>query len=311
MTYQNFPLKENSVALLAKPAKNGALRRIRIRLNQYLYRNRTNAPYISGDSIASLTDYYVYGRDGQEELDKLKLENAKSVFLNSDKLVDFLKDLTQVSSKKIILVTGNSDYNFVNKPDLPKSIKAWLCQNNGMIKQKNVFTLPIGIENIKLGRLGLPKWYKPSNNIKIEDKILVPPMSPTNIQRKVAVDFASKNPEYFDVYLDYLHEREYFELTRKYKFILCCEGNGFENHRIWETLYQGSFPVLISSTWSRSLEYLSLPILYVNSLDELSPERLREFLNLNLDFNPSECKPLWTPYWRDFIENGTFPNKNL
>jgi hypothetical protein len=216
-------------------------------------------------------------------------------------LQDFLEEIKGLELNKFTLVTGNSDHNFIQRQELPTQIKLWLCQNNAMPERDNLLTLPIGIENIRLGRLGLPNWYKRPSENSIHDKILVPPMSPTNPSRFIAVEHARANPKLFDVFTDYLFENDYFELTRKYLFILCCEGNGFENHRIWETLYQDSFPVMVKSPWSISLEYLNLPILFVDSLEEITNETLANFASVNANFRAKECAQLWTPYWNNLI----------
>jgi hypothetical protein len=283
------------------PAPRSLSRSAAIRLNKFRFRERNNSPFISGDSIASLTDYYVYGKFGNENLDIEKLMTSNSIFVNSDKLCRLVREITNKPVKTKVLITGNGDFNFTKKYILPKSFNLWLCQNNAMPKSKNIFTLPIGIENLRLGRLGQQKWYTRHNASAIKDKILVPPMSPTNIQRLDVINFAVKNPTLFAVYTQYLHETSYFELTRNYRFVLCCEGNGFENHRIWETLYQGSFPILINSKWADSLRYLKLPLLIVDSLKELSRYKLQKFLSSNIDFEPKNLPQLWIPFWREFI----------
>ena len=243
----------------------------------------------------------MYGRGGNQSLNLKRLAKASSIFVNGDRLYDFLDEVNGFNLNELTLITGNSDFNFTDPVDLPNAIKVWFCQNNGMPKKDSVFTLPIGIENLRLGRLGLRKWYKPRYQNAISDKILVPPMSPTNSFRFVAVEYASKHPNLFDVFTNYVHEREYFMLTRSYKFVLCCEGNGFENHRIWETLYQGSFPVMVKSTWSLSLQYLNLPIMFVDSLNDLTQEGLVKFSKANRDFNPQDHNQLWIPFWSKLI----------
>ena len=250
-----------------------------------------------------LTDYYVYGKNGNRPLSFKRLEKSKSVFVNSHRLLEFLEEVESFELNEITLVTGNSDLNFTEIYELPNQIKLWLCQNNAMPDRHNLFTLPIGIENIRLGRLGLPKWYVPKGKNSIQNKILVPPMAPTNPSRFLAVQHARKNTKLFDVFTDYLFEDDYFDLTHKYSFVLCCEGNGFENHRIWETLYQDSFPVMVRTPWANSLEYLGLPILFVDSLDELTHETLAKFATINSDFSSKDCPQLWTPFWKTVIRS--------
>jgi hypothetical protein len=301
MSLLDYPLSNPPKIQSYTPAPRNLFRSAVINLNKFRFRKKNNSPFISGDSIASLTDYYVYGESGSENLDIEKLMGSNSIFVNSDKLCELLREITNKPIKTKVLVTGNSDFNFTKKYSLPKSFNLWLCQNNAMPKSKNVFTLPIGIENLRLGRLGQQKWYRPHNSNAIENKILVPPMSPTNMQRLAAINFAVKNPSLFAVYTQYLNESRYFELTRNYRFVLCCEGNGFENHRIWETLYQGSFPILINSKWADSLRYLKLPLLIVDSLNDLNEYKLQKFLSSNIDFEPKNSPQLWISFWKDLI----------
>lgn len=302
MALGHFSFDESTNISLSTPAKRSLIRSAQIKLNQILFRHYTNAPYISGDSIASLADYYVYGKTGTEPLILKKLLHSRSVFLNSDKLDNFFAELKNIEISDLILITGNSDLNFIDFVPLPCKIKLWICQNNGMPFAPNIITLPLGIENIRLGRLGLKKWYKRRGNEKKSTKILVPPMSPTNEGRFLAVEFTKKNPELFDVHTSYLHERSYFNLVKKYQFILCCEGNGFENHRTWEALYLGTFPVMLRTRWSISLQYLNLPILLVDSLEDLTEETVSQFAKDNRDFNPDYCDQLWIPFWKKVIQ---------
>jgi len=259
-----------------------------------------SAPYVSGDSIAAMTDYIAYGRFRNKKLNIVKLTRAKSIFVYGDLLNKFL-----IESKGYVnahtLVTGNSDKNFTEPVMLPKSIRLWLCQNNAILKQRGLYTLPIGIENLRLGRAGLPNYFKKYDKDAVLNKVLVPPMGPTNSVRAKVIYEALQKPKIFVVEKNLLSEQNYFSLTRKYRFVFCCEGNGFENHRIWETLYQGSFPVLLETNWSKSLKYLKLPILYVSSLASINLKLLAKFYETHKYFDPSTTECLWTPYWRKLI----------
>jgi hypothetical protein len=130
-------------------------------------------------------------------------------------------------------------------------------------------------------------------------------MSPTNQVRFPTILQSLAIPSLFDVRQTLIAEREYFNLTREFRFVLCCEGNGFENHRIWETLYQGSFPVLFRTPWSQSLDWLGLPILYIDSLDEVNEGMLRQFSYDHSGFRPEECDALWLPFWKRIIGQGS------
>jgi hypothetical protein len=237
-------------------------------------------------------------------LDLHKVSSAKSIFIPGEKFAEFLESAGEYIIART-LVTGNSDQNFVEPIELPSSVSIWLCQNNGILNMENVRTLPIGIENLRLGRSGLTKYFKPHRETAQIDRVLVPPMSPTNDIRLPTIFEAMKRPDIFEVRRTLVAEKVYFSMTRDFRFILCLEGNGFENHRIWETLYQGSFPVMFNSTWSKSLKYLCLPILFIDSLDEIDKDLLKDFASKNSDFKPNKMDTLWIPYWKRIIQQGS------
>jgi hypothetical protein len=277
-------------------------RSIKIKLYKIRYSRSDSAPFLSGDSFANLTEYVAYGIKKNESLNISKLRNANSVFVPGNLLEKFLKE-SEGNLKAKVLITGNSDQNFSKLFPLPKSISYWYCQNNAVLNSVIIKSLPIGLENARLGRLKLLKLDKKCLTKARIDQILVPPMSITNKMRISAISEALKYPEIFNVQRKMIDETEYSKLTRKYRFILCCEGNGYDSHRVWETLYRGSFPVLLNSNWAQSLKYLNLPILIIDSLNVVNKKMLVQFANQHSDYDPVSTKCLWTPYWKELIGN--------
>ena len=284
-------------------SNKGIFHRIKIKINKLYLKNTTNYPFISGDSIANCTDYYVFGPNNDQKVDVDKLKSSKSIFVSSHMLEKLLgSHFDSIGAK--VLVTGNSDKNFDNLTALPQSILLWVSQNNSIESDPRIFPLPIGIENKRLGRTGFESYHGPINNFSILDKILIPPMSPTNSVRHYVTNRALNAPYIFDVSTKYLSERKYFNLVRNYKFIFCCEGNGFENHRIWEALYQNSFPVMLETKWSKTLKRLKLPILFVASIDELNKKMLMDFRLEHADFQSRQTPQLWVEFWKNLIASG-------
>ena len=222
--------------------------------------------------------------------------SVTSAFVNSDFLELFFNE-HWARNQVQILFTGSSDRNFDKPVLIPANIKVWFCQNSSISDNDRIFTLPIGLEDLSLGRAGRPKYFK---SVQVHNqeicKILVPPMSATNpIRRKITLE--CQNNPLFEVHLKLMHEDRYFRILSKYKYILCLEGRGHENHRIWEVLYQGNFPVMLKSKWSASLKYLGLPILLINSISDISPPILEDFRNMHATWKPSSCEFLWAPFW--------------
>jgi hypothetical protein len=202
-----------------------------------------------------------------------------------------------------VIICGNRDENFDEPRVLPKSVNLWLCQNNSMPNTPSKITIPIGLENMRLARAGLPGSFILYNSNQIKDKVLMPPMWPTNPNRYSAVYDALERKDLFDVYRDYIPNDEYVDFFGRYKFVFCCEGNGYENHRVWESLYRNSFPVMLNTSWARTLINLDLPILYVDKISDLNKKMLEDHLNKWQNFDPKNCPSLWLPYWEKLVSS--------
>jgi len=292
---------------LIPPQRRNLWRLVKIRARRIRYRGQTNSPYLSGDGFASACDYIAFGLDGQSPIKLELLRSAGSIFVQGHRLFDLLRDYGNEISATT-LVSGNSDQNFLSVPELPSSVRLFLCQNNVIHNDYRIHTLPIGLENLRLGRSGIPKLHQNKSTEQVANRIFLPPMSPTNLIRREIMNHAIKNPTLFDVGQRYLPERKYFEVCHNYKFVFACEGNGFDSHRVWEILYGGSFPVMLLTDWSQTLMGMRLPILFIKELKELNSEMLKSFLDSNTEFNPNTHESLWIPYWSKIISSGVYQN---
>jgi len=88
---------------------------------------------------------------------------------------------------------------------------------------------------------------------------------------------------------------------RDYKYVAAIRGNGVDTHRLWESLYRGSFPILKADEWSQSLTKYELPIQLVQdwSMEDLERILLKPLTQLA----PVEIKSLWWPYWQRLINS--------
>ena len=263
---------------------------------QNLLKNKTNSPFVSGDSIANLTDLRI---KNLEKIEVNKIGRAKTIFIEGHFLLRFLSRFGQELENKTI-ISGNSDFNLIALPsNMPNNFRLF-CQNS-TLKRHDVFTLPIGIENLRLGRSGFKYYHKAITKFKIVNKVLIPPMTATNPVRIKVTNFGKLHNSIFDVHESYLSKKDYFSLTRNYKFIFVCEGNGYDTHRLWEVLYQNSFPVVIRSDWTETLNWLNLPILSVDKIEDISVALLELHLEKYKDYDSKKMKVLWTPFWKDLF----------
>ena len=89
-------------------------------------------------------------------------------------------------------------------------------------------------------------------------------------------------------------------MLHSHTFVLCPQGNGLDTHRLWETLYVNSIPVVRKNINNKF--YTDLPICIINDWHELNEDFLKkEFIRINklkhnldkLDFN----------FWKNKIES--------
>ena len=270
---------------------------IKYRFFRILRKNRTSYPYLSGDAFAEIADFCI---DSSECLNSsetvIQLQKAETIFCKSELLEDLLEKYFDTITARVI-ICGNSDYEF-SKPleSIPASVKYFYLQNSYISDSIRIFTLPIGIENFKIGINGSPNLMR--NITKTQEKfdsVLLGPFGATHGLRMAIVETFSRISGPWVVVTERLKPRKYSITSSKFKFVASVRGNGADTHRLWETLYRGSFPIVLSDSWSESLRYLNLPLIYVN---EWKPEVIERIVETKLQsFESIDLDSLWMPYW--------------
>ena len=70
--------------------------------------------------------------------------------------------------------------------------------------------------------------------------------------------------------------REFLRAIRNHKFVACPRGNGVDTHRLWETLYMGSIPIVRRCL--NVAQWADLPVCFVDDWAEISGPGAPEFL---------------------------------
>lgn len=93
--------------------------------------------------------------------------------------------------------------------------------------------------------------------------------------------------------------RQFLRDIRSSKFVFCPRGNGVDTHRIWETLYMGSIPIVKYEKTHHM--FTDLPILFIDDWDVISEEFLNhKYLEIiNSGWNMDKLK---ISYWMEFIK---------
>jgi hypothetical protein len=189
------------------------------------------------------------------------------------------------STQKLI-VSGHSDYPITEEISQRYPNSKWFSVNT---QSRHVSGIPLGITN----DTNESETHRIYGNIPM---MLEVAQSPRQIKNLVYLNFSRFNHEYYIPSYEFervplyemLHSKhwvtcgesvntfegrkEFLKDIRNHDFVLCPRGNGIDTHRLWETLYMGSIPIvkndIAHSGWQ------DLPILFINDWSEITEERL-------------------------------------
>jgi hypothetical protein len=210
---------------------------------------------------------------------------------------DLTKYLGLVGLPPKVLVSGGTDHDITElEYNIMKSASKTIfyVQNLDFPETTNIYTLPIGIEDLRWGRNGMPWNFSRSKKLRRKiEMTLVGPFAATHPSRQECV-LAAKGSSFAQLEVSRLASWRYAKLASRFMFVACPRGNGLDTHRFWETLYRGSIPVVLESPHVRNLEKYSLPLLKIASWESLD-ESLRKFVSegIELKTEHSMLNPNW------------------
>jgi hypothetical protein len=268
-------------------------------------RRGSSYPFVSGDSFRAYSDYVYDELD--RSLDPTKMEPYSTLFLKTDYLEEFCNQIHPQIPGPYILITHNSDYGaprgYTDILDDDKLI-AWFAMNYDGYPHPKLHSIPIGIAN-RCWRHGNIEVVKMVVQEDIE-KIWLAYMN---------FDSANYPTERIDVYNQFLmvpfchatgrvtFDAFLRELSRSY-FVIAPRGNGLDTHRIWESLYCRSIPIVKTS--SLDSLYEGLPIIIVDDWDSVDQEFLErkkeEFTSKSLSWDKA-----YMDYWVQLIDSFKSP----
>lgn len=208
-----------------------------------------------------------------------ELHNGYNIFYTHiDNVYDFFN---KKNENPFVLITHNSDgaisKNSNNSKDIlfdklkiPKNLIKWYSQNVDVIFEK-LESIPIGLEN--------KKWFP---EIRKEEKILNHTRKDKKNLLYINHNISTNPKERQSPYIIFSEKPwvtlvnggnghmfdDYLENIVTHNFVLCPEGNGIDTHRLWETLYVGSIPI-VKNCINTSF-YKDLPICFVDDWEEIN-----------------------------------------
>lgn len=211
------------------------------------------------------------------------------------------------SVRETLLVTGHSDYPITDALTSRYPNAVWFGVNN---QSRRAMGLPLGITN-NTAESDVHRIY---GNV---DLMVEAARVPRDIQNLVYMNFSvntypTERGPVFDTFrgkdwvtvgpaVATLEGRKAFlTQVRNHSYVLCPRGNGIDTHRLWETLYMGSIPIV---RWDIAhAGWTDLPILFVKSWDEVTEELLRAELP-RFQTTQWNLEKLQVGYWIQRIGN--------
>lgn len=229
----------------------------------------------------------------------ISLKNSDIVFCQTE-LVEYFFNLISGNNqiKDLILISSQSDKEvdeslYKKKPD---SIKKWFSVNVGHIA-KDLIPIPLGVNNTYTNIFLHPEDFKDIKLRKLNEKefafynnynLNTKPYHRINAAWKL-----SRN-KYSIFENSDLNKEEYLNSLNKYKYIICPWGNGYDSHRIWETIYSGSIAITQKTTAFKT--FFNLPILIVNDFSDIKKIKTDTYEKNNFDLSKADFR-----YWRETI----------
>jgi len=209
-------------------------------------------------------------------------------------------------TRPVVLITHNSDYRVtkITWEQRPECIKKWFAQNVEVLHE-DLVPLPIGMENrVTPGYSGDMDVVEKIRRSNIQKKYLcflnINPRTNLDARLPVIEDFCREPWVHYEKYG--IPFEQCMAITKACKFTLCPEGNGLDTHRVWESLYLGTYPIVKRSYHWRGFN--DLPILVVDRWEQVTEDVLNRAYEKyeSMQWDLSKLK---MSYWKKRIRECT------
>lgn len=249
----------------------------------------------SGEKFQNLADVFIGRKEDLEWNPKmgaikekhLYFENIPDVYHNPKIIFTFtfsVEELYKYFSRfqnKFVLITHNCDENIIEKhipiAEHPLVIH-WFTQNL-CIEHPKISILPIGIANSMwphgdmniiqtIGLFNIEKQGHVYFNFEEGTNLVARTLCKQTLLEK-GLEFLPK-----------LQYNIYIQVLSLHKFSICPEGNGMDSHRIWESLYCGTIPIMLRNNFTELFEK-DYPCILLNKWDDFSLNDIETKYSIN------------------------------
>lgn len=247
----------------------------------------------------------------------LSLQSADITYIKTDLLTNRLAQMRwrgQLHSARPspVWITGHSDYPIDEEVfnRYQHNCQRWFTVNNHVNHPKMV-SLPLGITN-NTNESDIHPIY--GNTAIMMEVMRQPKMDRNLVYMNFSIrTYPSDRQPCFDMFKDKSWvsvgnsvntldgRRTFLQELRNHTFVLCPRGNGLDTHRLWETLYMGSIPIVKRHIGLE--EFSDLPILFIDDWSDVTEELLRATAaDFTLGTRTWNLKKLTFSYWKQRIQ---------
>ena len=200
---------------------------------------------------------------------------------------------------RIVLVTSESDDSVIAEEPLPSQVATWFSSNSCYPAVK---PLPLGLGNSYCSVTAKADLLADFSERPKTSLLYVNFRLETNPGERGPLWECYGSSEWGGAVTRHagnVSREEYVSSMASHRFALCPRGNGIDTHRMWESIYLGTIPVVERNPALES--FSDLPILFVDRLDGLS----RGFLEATYQemiLKYWNWEKLFLPWWRDRFE---------
>ena len=226
--------------------------------------------------------------------------HENSIIFTNTYLVSVLFDLIRDSRyRNIKIITSQTDHSINKKLFMlkPPSVSRWFSTNVNFV-DINLIPIPLGLANEyspkNLNKKNYVNLQKEKNKI---EKIYVNFEQNTNYFHRFKLKKKLRKKKYVYIESEKLTLDEYIKHLSRFNYILCPWGNGLDSHRIWESLYVGSKPII---PFHESL----MKILNDKSIFFKKTSEIKNLISSNKkNYLIEQQEILKINYWVNFIRN--------
>lgn len=189
------------------------------------------------------------------------------------------------------LILGDSDESIESADLMPfKNYFDYILSTNLTSENPKlgIFGLPIGLENKSYLSSGLLNSYKKTPSFDVADRkfgILVSWNDETFSPYRSKVKLKLLSHENAKVLSRRVPFQLIHRLTKASLMVACPRGNGFDTHRIWESLYLGALPVMTKTDFLPV--FTRWPIFVVDSWESLAAMNRNELERIYCSYTSS------------------------